>query len=603
MTSLFDAMATSSSDGVSTATFGAPTSGDENYAAPAVPESTNDGTSVDGASIESATRSTSFVETTSAPAGRPRPSVSPGGPSGAQRSSDGNFPSQVDRHQPSSDIPYNVHIGTPPGTPPLSARGYGPARPTTSSSARRPSTTASRDGGAAPSVGHGSAPGETHVVGAEARLDALLFGDPSGMQNNKDEGPAADGVIEGSGSSPSGSATLPPSMAQATNVAIPTISGMAGAGQSVPSGTAPPLAPTTSQPLVPAGAQKRVTTPRPSPRPASLRPAAADRMDMAEAVQAKRVADEPPAEDRGRSSKARQASLSPVDAANLQRIKDDVNARALEAERLQALRGAEGAVRLAGAVQEARAQIQALTDELELAKFQYSVISTAADERQKSLVIDIKEHIESKAATEQQLFGANRRIDELEAALKLDKAQVLHLLAKYEELRVTMARDSSSSSQASAQVVDLSNSVASLKATCEALQNNVAKGDADHKDLQSKMDISYQGHLRDVAIAVARIGTLENELLLAQAPRDPSGSAVHFCLECSDKNAKALLLLIECERLREELRLRENRNDSDRKGYEGSIQIRENDNRELITQFHQESDELRLLRFLTNLRS
>ena len=100
-------------------------------------------------------------------------------------------------------------------------------------------------------------------------------------------------------------------------------------------------------------------------------------------------------------------------------------------------------------------------------------------------------------------------------------AQVLHLLAKYEELWVTMARDASSSSQVSAQVVDLSNSVASLKATFEAPQNNVAKGVADHKDLQSKMDISHQGHLRDVAIAVARIGTFEGELLLAQAPQRP----------------------------------------------------------------------------------
>ena len=99
-----------------------------------------------------------------------------------------------------------------------------------------------------------------------------------------------------------------------------------------------------------------------------MKPAVADRMDSSEAVQAKRVADEPPAEDRGRSSKPRQASLSPGDAVNLQRIKDDVAARAIETDRLQALRGAEEQVRLAGAVQEARHQVQTLTHELDVTK-------------------------------------------------------------------------------------------------------------------------------------------------------------------------------------------------------------------------------------------
>ena len=46
-------------------------------------------------------------------------------------------------------------------------------------------------------------------------------------------------------------------------------------------------------------------------------------------------------------------------------------------------------------------------------------------------------------------------------------------------------------------------------------------------------------------------------------------------------------------RLRDEVNLRENRNDSDRKAYEGSIQIRDSDNRDLMTQFHQESEEPR----------
>ncbi len=125
-----------------------------------------------------------------------------------------------------------------------------------------------------------------------------------------------------------------------------------------------------------------------------------------------------------------------------------------------------------------------------------------------------------------------------------------------------------------------------LKATCEALQNNIAKGVADHKDLQSKMDISHQGHLRDVAIAVARIATLENELLLAQAPRDPSGSVSHFCLVSSDKDATALTLQSECQRLRSEAPLRENRNISDRTGFEGALQIRESDPIDLMIQVH-----------------
>ncbi len=61
----------------------------------------------------------------------------------------------------------------------------------------------------------------------------------------------------------------------------------------------------------------------------------------------------------------------------------------------------------------------------------------------------------------------------------------------------------------------------------------------------------------------------------------------------SDKNANMLTLQSECERLRDEVKLREDRNDSDRKAYEGSIQNRDSDNRDLMTQFHQESEELR----------
>ncbi len=212
-------------------------------------------------------------------------------------------------------------------------------------------------------------------------------------------------------------------------------------------------------------------------------------------------------------------------------------------------------------------------------------------------------HLESKTASESHLCGANRRIDELESALKLDKAQVAHILGRYNDLKATTERDSSSSAQASAQATDLSNSVAGLTATCEALRNNVAKGDADYKDPQTKMEFTHQGHVRNVAVAVARVSTLEAELLLAQAPRDSSGSALHFCLECSDKQAQVLLLQSECERLRDEVRLRENRIESDRKGHEGALQLRDHDKRELSDQFRRENEELRTKRFLTSLMS
>jgi hypothetical protein len=102
----------------------------------------------------------------------------------------------------------------------------------------------SRDGGAASSVGLGPALDETHVVGADSRLEALLISGSSSVKINKDKGLAADGVIGGSGSSPSGNATLPLPITQAPNGAIPTLSGMAGVGLGDSSSAASPLAPT-----------------------------------------------------------------------------------------------------------------------------------------------------------------------------------------------------------------------------------------------------------------------------------------------------------------------------------------------------------------------
>ena len=165
-------MANSSSDGVSIATFGGPTSGDDNYAAPAAADSAHDGASVDDASSDSATRSTTIVEVTRSGA-RARPGISDSVPSGTPRASAGTSPGPFTRAWQA-----NLDPGTPPGTPSpgMTPRSYGPvARPTSTSLSRRPSTAGIQHGGAAiPSVGPGLAAQNMNVVGADAMLEAML---------------------------------------------------------------------------------------------------------------------------------------------------------------------------------------------------------------------------------------------------------------------------------------------------------------------------------------------------------------------------------------------------------------------------------------------
>ncbi len=172
-------MANSSSDGVSTATFGAANSGDDLNAAPAAADSARDTASVDDASSDSATRGTTIYETTYVE--RVRRDTSEGsGPSGAVGTPSVSE-SAVNGHitGPPNTFAQNwnsngILLETPPGTPPGSARSYGPARPVPTSSLRRPSTTPPPNERAAiPSDAPPEKTKETYFVGgADAKLDA-----------------------------------------------------------------------------------------------------------------------------------------------------------------------------------------------------------------------------------------------------------------------------------------------------------------------------------------------------------------------------------------------------------------------------------------------
>ena len=331
-----------------------------------------------------------------------------------------------------------------------------------------------------------------------------------------------------------------------------------------------------------AGAQQNQSHSRPTSTPAlptrSSGSASADLMDTAVGpVQVKRGADTQPEMDRGRSPRGRPTTGHSADnEATLQRIKDDSAARALETDRLRALTSTNELARLTRAEAEARNLVQALRQELDLARSQHTVIVGNHMERIQSLVADLNTQVYNKGKADDMNRLCERRIEELEFKLNNATSQLTHFQIRIDALaseRDEAIRVSATSgSAANINNQELKRQIVNLQASNMSFQTHPTKAGNDYQELQKRHDSHTRGYIQDVAAASSRIASLEGELeamTLARQTLADDNMNIKAPTDLTDRDAVLKALRLEGDRLRGQLQSAEGRSQEDRARFDG----------------------------------